>query len=37
VAHDRHVLGAVPLAQARQVLVKVHIQDPMEAVLDSPM
>src|SRR5215207_3877370 len=36
-AHDRHVLGPMPVAQARVVLAEEHIQHPMQAGLDAPM
>src|SRR4051794_4113889 len=36
VAHDRHVLGPVPVAQAREVLSQDHIEHPMEAVASRP-
>ena len=36
-AHERHVLRAVALAHARQVLLEGHVERPVQGVLDAPV
>ena len=36
-AHERHVLRAVALAHARQVLLESHVERPVQRVLDAPV
>ena len=36
-AHERHVLGAMPLAHARQILLEGHVERPVQGIFDAPV